>query len=136
MFDGNPVEYRSFIQAFENLIESRTQSSTERLYYLEQYTSGDVKEQVRSCHHLPPEEGYVEARSLLLREFGDEYRIASAYESKALAWPQVEPEDGFALSKFAIFLSSCKNALSSSLYASKLDQPGNLQNWFSNYRFL
>ena len=31
MFDGNPVEYRSFIQAFENLIESRTQSSTERL---------------------------------------------------------------------------------------------------------
>ena len=29
MFDGNPVEYHSFIQAFENLIESRTQSSTE-----------------------------------------------------------------------------------------------------------
>ena len=127
MFDGNPVEYRSFIQAFENLIESRTQSSTERLYYLEQYTSGDVKELVRSCHHLPPEEGYVEARRLLLRKFGDEYRIASAYESKALAWPQVKPEDGFALSKFAIFLSSCKNALSSSLYASKFDQPGNLQ---------
>ena len=127
MFDGNPVEYRNFIQGFENLIESRTQSSTERFYYLEQYTSGGVKELVRSCYHLPPEEGYVEARRLLLRKFGDEYRIPSAYESKALAWPQVKPEDGSALSIFAIFLSSCKNALSSSLYASKFDQPGNLQ---------
>ena len=127
MFNGNPVEYCSFIQAFENLIESRTQSSIERLYYLEQYSSGDMKELVRSCHHLPPEEGYVEACRLLLCTFGDEYRIASAYESKVLAWPQVKPEDGSALSKFAIFLSSCKNALGSSLYASKFDQPGNLQ---------
>ena len=33
-FDGNPVEYRTFARAFESLIESRTSSSTERLYYL------------------------------------------------------------------------------------------------------
>ena len=33
-FDGNPVEYRTFVRAFESLIESRTSSSTERLYYL------------------------------------------------------------------------------------------------------
>ena len=51
IFDGNPVDYRSFFRAFESLIESRTQSSTERLYYLEQYTAGDVKELIRSCHH-------------------------------------------------------------------------------------
>ena len=127
IFDGNPVDYRSFVRAFESLIESRTQSSTERLYYLEQYTAGDVKELIRSCHHLPPDEGYEEARSLLKRKFGDEYRIASAYESKALGWPPIKPEDGSALSKFAIFLSSCKNALASSQYASKFDQPGSIQ---------
>ena len=127
IFDGNPVDYRSFVRAFESLIESRTQSSTERLYYLEQYTAGDVKELIRSCHHLPPDEGYEEARRLLKRKFGDEYRIASAYESKALGWPPIKPEDGPALSKFAIFLSSCRNALASSRYASKFDQPGNIQ---------
>lgn len=121
------MDYRSFVRAFESLIESRTQSSTERLYYLEQYTAGDVKELIRSCHHLPPDEGYEEARRLLKRKFGDEYRIASAYESKALGWPPIKPEDGSALSKFAIFLSSCKNALASSQYASKFDQPGNIQ---------
>ena len=69
IFDGNPVDYRSFVRAFESLIESRTQSSTERLYYLEQYTAGDAKELIRSCHHLPPDEGYEEARRLLKRKF-------------------------------------------------------------------
>ena len=105
------MDYRSFVRASESLIESRTQSSTERLYYLEQYTAGDVKELIRSCHHLPPDEGYEEARTLLKGKFGDEYRIASAYESKALGWPPI----------------SCKNALASSQYASKFDQPGNIQ---------
>lgn len=78
IFDGNPVDYRSFIRAFESLIESRTCNSTERLYYLEQYTTGDVKELIKSCHHLPPDVGYEEARKLLKKKFGDEYRVASA----------------------------------------------------------
>ena len=127
IFDGNPVDYRSFIRAFESLIESRTCNSTERLYYLEQYTTGDVKELIKSCHHLPPDVGYEEARKLLKKKFGDEYRVASAYESKALAWPSIKAEDCTALNKFAIFLSSCKNALAGSQYASKFDQPGNIQ---------
>ena len=38
-FDGDPLEYGSFIRAFENIIESKTSSSSERLYYLEQFKS-------------------------------------------------------------------------------------------------
>ena len=126
-FDGNPVEYRTFARAFESLIESRTSSSTERLYYLEQYTAGDVKELVRSCHHLAPDEGYAEARRLIEKKFGDEFRIASAYESKALNWPPVKSEDGSALSRFSVYLASCKNAMKGSQYSSKFDQPDNIQ---------
>ena len=126
-FDGNPVEYRTFARAFENLIESRTSSGTERLYYLEQYTAGDVRELVRSCHHLAPDEGYAEARRLIEKKFGDEFRIASAYESKALNWPPVKSEDGSALSRFSVYLASCKNAMKGSQYSSKFDQPDNIQ---------
>ena len=126
-FDGNPVEYRTFVRAFESLIESRTSSSTERLYYLEQYTAGDVKELVRSCHHLAPDEGYAEARRLIEKKFGDDFRIASAYESKALNWPPVKSEDGSALSRFSVYLASCKNAMKGSQYSSKFDQPDNIQ---------
>ena len=126
-FDGNPVEYCTFARAFESLIESRTSSGTERLYYLEQYTAGDVKELVRSCHHLAPDEGYAEARGLIEKKFGDEFRIASAYESKALNWPPVKSEDGPALSRFSVYLASCKNAMKGSQYSSKFDQPDNIQ---------
>ena len=58
------------------------------------------------CHHLPPDVGYEEARKLLKKRFGDKYRVASAYETKPFAWPPIKGEDGTALNKFAIFLSS------------------------------
>ena len=60
-------------------------------------------------------------------KFGDDYRIASAYETKASDWPNIKPEDGAALNRFSIFLESCKNALASSQYISKFDHPGNIQ---------
>ena len=62
LFDRNPIEYRIFVRSFENLDESKTLSSTGRLYYLEKFTTWDVKELIRSC--LPVEEGYGEVRRL------------------------------------------------------------------------
>ena len=124
VFDGNPMEYRTFItSAFESLVEARTFSSTYRLYYLEQFTAGDFKELVRSSHHLPPDEGYNQARWLLNKKFGDEYRVASAYETKSLAWQNIKPEDGATMNRFPIFLTSGRNALASSRYISNFDQP-------------
>ena len=40
VFSGNPIEYWTFIRAFENLIDRKTTSESARLYYLVQYTSG------------------------------------------------------------------------------------------------
>ena len=73
------------------------------------------------------EEGYNEARRLLRRKCGDDYRVVSAYEMKALDWPSIKAEDGVALNRFLVFLASCKNALAGSQYISKFDQPGNIQ---------
>ena len=49
IFSGNPIDYHNFIQAFEQLIQTTTQSVSSRLYYLVQYTFGDVQDLVRSC---------------------------------------------------------------------------------------
>ena len=65
------------MKAFECLIESRTESSSSRLYYLVQYT-GDVQELMRSCLAMDPEEGYREARKLLKQRYGQSYKIATA----------------------------------------------------------
>ena len=121
------MDYGAFVRAFENVIESKTSSSSERLYYLEQFPSGDVKELVRSCHYLPPERGYQESRQLVKKKFGDDYRIATAYETKALNWPEVKAEDSISLDRFSIFLTRCKNAIECSKYLTKLEQPDTIQ---------
>ena len=64
-FSGDPIEYWGFIRAFQNVIESKTASDKARLYYLVQYTSGEVQELVSSCLSMKPDEGYQEARSQL-----------------------------------------------------------------------
>jgi hypothetical protein len=60
-FTGDAIEYCSFIRAFENMIEAKTTSYSGRMYYLVQYTAGDVQELMRSCLAMDSEEGYQEA---------------------------------------------------------------------------
>ena len=43
-FTGDPIEYCNFIRTFENMMEAKTTSYSARLYYLVQYTEGDVQE--------------------------------------------------------------------------------------------
>ena len=67
-FDGDPTKYCDFIRAFENVIESKSIYSvlksiySARLYYLVQYTTGQVRELMRSCLPMKENEGYREAR--------------------------------------------------------------------------
>ena len=70
-FSGDPLEYDWFVRRFDARIASRTRDDGERMYYLEQYTSGTPKASVRSCMHLPAELAYVEARKKLESRFGD-----------------------------------------------------------------
>ena len=72
VFSGDPIDYQTFILTFENLIEANTDSNSARLYYLIQYTQGDVKELMKSYLSMKGEEGYAEARRLLKRRYGQD----------------------------------------------------------------
>ena len=69
----------------------------------------------------------------LRRKYGDDYRIASAYETRALDWPSTKVEDCVALNCFSVFLASCKNAFAGSQYISTFDQPGIFKSWCSSF---
>ncbi len=84
VLNGEPLNFKPFMQAFEHCIESKTNSSQDRLYYLEQYTSGQPKELVRSCFHMDADRGFGETKRLLEHHFGDEFKITNAYMEKAL----------------------------------------------------
>lgn len=83
VYSGDPLEFDFFIKAFEHGIEERIKSNKDRLYFLKQFTSGRPKVLVRSCQHMHPDRGYVEAKKLLHKYFGNEY---TAYIDKALKW--------------------------------------------------
>ena len=61
VFKGDPLSYQPFRHAFKNLIEDKTSSSQDRLYYLEQFTAGQARDLVRSCMHMEARRGYPEA---------------------------------------------------------------------------
>ena len=123
VFGGDPIEYCSFIKAFESIIESRTQISSSRLYYLVQYTSGDVNELMRSCLTMNAEDGYREARRLLKERYGQDYKIASAYVDRLTTGPPTRAEKVDDLRKFSILITSCKNALKDIGYLRCINNP-------------
>ena len=84
VFNGDPIEYCDFMRAFENLIERKTSSPSARLYYLLQYTGGQVQDLVRSCLAMRDDRGYSEARKLLAERNGQPYKIASAYVNRVI----------------------------------------------------
>ena len=126
-FSGNPIDYWPFIRAFENLIETKTPSESARLYYLVQYTTGEVQELVKSCLTMRTEDGYREARSLLRKRYGQGYRIARAFVDKLANGPPIKSEDGDALRRFSTTLTGCKNTLKEIGYLSKIENPDTLK---------
>ncbi len=107
VFNGEPLNFKPFMQAFEHCIENKTNSNQDRLYYLEQYTSGQPKELVRSCLHMDADRGFAEAKRLLEHHFGDEFKITNAYMEKALNWNNIPVDNGEALHSYALFLRGC-----------------------------
>lgn len=127
VFNNDPIEYRSFIRSFEHIIESRIEHPKDKLYYLEQYTSGQSKELVRTCLFLEPHRGFAKAKELLQEHFGNEYKISSAYINKALLWTPIKPEDSQTLNSYALYLRGCLNAMEEIAYMDELNLSSNLK---------
>ncbi|XP_053713046.1 uncharacterized protein LOC128754445 [Synchiropus splendidus] len=132
LFYGDPLEFRSFLKAIGHAIASRTDSDSDRLYFLKQYTRGDPRDLVRSCLHMPSHRGYREALKLLSDHYGNEIKIASALLEKAFKWPQIKSEDTKGLSNFALFLLSCQNTMQDVAFMDELDSPTNMRLILSN----
>ena len=127
VFNGDPSEYCNFVRSFQHLVEEKTVNPSVRLYYLIQYTSGQVQELMRSCLSMEPVLGYIEGRRLLKERYGQNYRIAEALIQKLIDGPQIRAEDGAALQHLSILLTSCTNTLREIGYINKLNSSENLK---------
>ena len=126
-FTGDPIEYKTFVMAFDTRIRSKASTSSDLLYYLNQHLEGEPADLIQGCLHMDPEAGYTEARRLLQKEYGDPYKISTAYLNKIIHWPPVRYDDNQALKRLSIFLTKCNIAMRSISYMRVLDHAPNMQ---------
>ena len=120
-FRGEPLEYTTFIRAFDTRISSRVTSYNDKLYFLEQLLEGEPKDLIGGCMYMEPEPGYNEARSLLQQKYGNTVKIAMAYMNKIRYWPRVADDDPHGLRKLSYFLTTCNSAMKSVSYMDMLN---------------
>ena len=78
---------------------------------------------MRSCLSIKPDEGYREARRFLKESFEQGY----AYVDCVTNGPTIKYEDGRALQRFSVLLTSCKNTLREIGFLNKIENPDSLQ---------
>ena len=127
-FNGDCLQYASFIKSFELGVENKTRSSVDRLHYLDQYTTGEPNNLVKGCLLFDdPEVGYHKAKELLKKTFGNSHKIAESFMRKSQAWPEIKPEDATELNRFSLYMIECLTMMKSLKALSELNHTKNIQ---------
>ena len=103
VFDGDPLEYNRWFNAFETLISTRNIPKNERIFYLRKYLSGPARDCVQGLLSLCSEDAYDDAWKMLKERFGSDFVIANALRQKVRNWPQVSSNDYVGLRSFSDF---------------------------------
>ncbi|KAJ8018961.1 hypothetical protein HOLleu_42745 [Holothuria leucospilota] len=111
VFSGDPLKYPGWKSAIDLLLEKKGISPSEKLFYLKRYISGPPKDALEGYLLVPTATTYSEARKLLDKRYGNNLVIADAFRSKLEQWPNIQPNDGIGLRKFADFLMQCESAM-------------------------
>ncbi|XP_067027926.1 uncharacterized protein [Acropora muricata] len=122
-FRGDLIHYPTWQKSFDTIIERRTDSASQRLYYLGKYTAGDAKEAISGLLTLDSAEAYSEARVILKDRFGNPFLVAEAYRKKVNEWPTIPPNDGISLRKFCDFIVHCQAAMKEIKYLKVFNDP-------------
>ncbi len=121
VFTGELLRFPVWIKSFDAIIESHTDSPSERLYFLSKYTSGAARESIEGFFSQESEEAYIQAKHTLMSRFGDRYKVSEAFKKKLNDWPTIRPGDAEGLRKFSDFLQHCSSAMTSITYLDSLN---------------
>ncbi|XP_068204676.1 uncharacterized protein [Palaemon carinicauda] len=126
-FKGDPIEFASFMMAFDARIAPNASGDADKLYYLDQQLEGEAKDLIGGCLYMSSSERYTTARNLLSQEYGDPYKVSMAYIKKLISWSALKHEDPHSLYTFALFLIKCRHAMTNLSHMEVLNHLPNLQ---------
>ena len=75
-FDGNPLEYLTFIAVFDEVVDNTVMDGQIMLTRLLQYTCGSAKAAIRNCALIGGESGYNQARAILHNRYGNSHLVS------------------------------------------------------------
>ena len=120
VFDGNPANYRNFVDAFDALITFNVPERRRRLFYLLRYTKRPAYSLVKGCQYMDAKLRYTKARELL-QPFGQKFQVAKACIDTLTNGPVLHQNDKASLLRFSSELNSCMNTLKGMNYLDKMN---------------
>ena len=74
--------FHIWLKSFETFIEANTTSPAERLFFLSKYTAGEAKRAIQGFLMLDGPQVYQNAKSVVIKRFGDKYKLAELFNSE------------------------------------------------------
>jgi len=81
------------------------------------------------------QQGYNEARMLLVYHYGNKLKIATAHMIKAFSWPHNKPDDVKALHSYSLFLTGCNTAMQDISQLQNIENPTNFRTIVSKFSY-
>ena len=111
VFSGDPLAYRDWKIAYDSLIDKKPLSSTEKMFYLKQYSSGSAREAIAGFFDFDSVDSYQNCLDLLNSRFGSDYIVTEAMRDKLEQWTPVKQNDHVGLRAFSDYLRACLAAM-------------------------
>ena len=111
IFSGDPLQYASWKQAYDVLMEHQSIPDRDRFFYLKKYLRGQPLEFVEGFSLIDNDEAYNQAMSALQKRYGDPFIISNAFRDRLETWPKIAPKDSKGLRRFSDYLRQCQTAM-------------------------
>ena len=120
-FKGDPMQYHTFMRAFDDNVGRTISDPSSKLARLMQLCTGEAARVIQGCTLMSPERGYVRARQLLKDRYGDEFMIAELWGQRLLS-----TSNRMTLREFADELRAGYESLNALEALNELQTQGNL----------
>ena len=110
-FDGDPLQYWTFMRSFENTVDKQSIDANAKLTRLLQYCIGKARKVIQCCSVIEPEFGYIKAKGLLKERFGNDYVIVESWIEKISGGANLKGTDRVGLQDFSDDLQNCFETL-------------------------
>ena len=112
IFSGELIDYPRWKKAFTAFLNQRVlPSASDKLYYLDQYTSGQVTSVIQSYIYLDSEQAFQDAMADIEKLYGNSFLVAQAFKAKLSSWSKISSTDAMGIFNFTNFLKHCLTAM-------------------------